>query len=213
MRSTGEVMGVAANLGMALAKAQEATGAALPTGGSVFVSVANRDKRSIVLPVSRLEQMGFRILATKGTASVLARAGVAVTPVAKRSEGVPSAPDLIGAGEVQLVINTPFGRGPRTDGYLIRTAAVRAGVPCITTIPGVIAAVQGIEAVAKGPSEQVPLQVLHAAAGRGEPARGDEPGGRAEPSPLVVADAGLPEGVAQPTLIASGGGPSEGVSA
>ena len=163
MRSTGEVMGIAPNLGLALAKAQLATGAALPERGSVFVSVANRDKRQVVLPARRLAEMGFEILATRGTAAVLARAGVVVTPVLKRSEGSPNAEDLIEAGRVDLVINTPFGRGPRTDGSFIRTAAVRAGIPCITTVQGILAAVQGIEAL-RGP-RPVPLslQEYHAA--------------------------------------------------
>ena len=161
MRSTGEVMGIADRLGAALAKAQEATGAALPLGGTVFVSVANRDKRSIVLPVGRLAQMGFRVLATRGTASVLARSGVRVEAVAKRSEGSPNPTDLIARGDVHLVINTPFGRGPRTDGSFIRTAAAHAGVPCITTMPGIVAAVQGIEALRAGLPEPFPLQHYH----------------------------------------------------
>jgi carbamoyl-phosphate synthase large subunit len=163
MRSTGEVMGIAAELGVALAKAQEATGAALPTSGSVFVSAANRDKRSILLPVRRLAELGFSILATGGTAACLARSGVAVTTVLKRSEGSPNATDLIAAGRVDLVINTPFGRGPRTDGYFIRTAAAARGVPCITTIPGILAAVQGIEALRQGTGLPRPLQEYHAA--------------------------------------------------
>src|SRR5947207_9324827 len=135
MRSTGEVMGIASDLGTALAKAQEATGAALPHRGTAFVSVANRDKRAVLLPARRLAELGFEMLATRGTAALLAKAGVRVTPVPKRSEGSPNAEDLIAAGRVDLVINTPFGRGPRTDGSFIRTAAVRAGVPCITTVP------------------------------------------------------------------------------
>jgi carbamoyl-phosphate synthase large subunit len=157
MRSTGEVMGIDRDLGLALAKAQLATGAALPQGGSVFVSVANRDKRQVVLPARRLAELGFELLATRGTAAVLARAGVAVTPVLKRSEGSPNAEDLIEAGRVDLVINTPFGRGPRTDGSFIRTAAVRAGIPCVTTVQGILAAVQGIEAL-RGP-RPVPLSL------------------------------------------------------
>jgi carbamoyl-phosphate synthase large subunit len=167
MRSTGEVMGIANGLGLALAKAQLATGAALPERGSVFVSVANRDKRQVVLPARRLAEMGFEILATRGTAAVLARAGVRVMPVLKRSEGSPNAEDLIEAGRVDLVINTPFGRGPRTDGSFIRTAAVRAGIPCITTVQGILAAVQGIEAL-RGP-RPVPLslQEYHAARSAG----------------------------------------------
>jgi len=162
MRSTGEVMGIARDLGVALAKAQEATGAALPTAGAVFVSVANRDKRSIRLPVRHLAELGFEILATRGTAAVLQRAGIPVATVAKRSEGSPNAVDLILEGRVGLVINTPFGREPRTDGYFIRTAAARTGVPCITTVPGILAAVQGIEALRRRRPEPRPLQEYHA---------------------------------------------------
>jgi carbamoyl-phosphate synthase large subunit len=177
MRSTGEVMGIDPDLGVALAKAQAATGAPLPVGGTAFVSVADRDKRAIVFPVKRLADLGFRILATRGTAGLLARAGVPVTPVAKVSEGGANASDLILAGEVDLVINTPFGRGPRTDGYFIRTAAAKAGVPCITTLPGAIAAIQGIEALVSGrgssvASEPHSLQEYHAGVVRaGEGAR------------------------------------------
>jgi carbamoyl-phosphate synthase large subunit len=163
MRSTGEVMGIADELGVALAKAQEATGAAMPTSGSLFVSVANRDKRAVLLPVRRLAEMGFRVLATRGTARALARAGVPTHTVHKRSEGSPNAPELISSGQVDLVINTPFGRGPRTDGYFIRTAAAARGVPCITTVQGILAAVQGIEALRSGRPVPRPLQEYHAA--------------------------------------------------
>jgi carbamoyl-phosphate synthase large subunit len=166
MRSTGEVMGVASSLGTALARAQEATGAALPPGGTVFVSVANRDKRAIVLPARRLAELGFSLIATRGTAAVLSRAGIPVSPVAKRSEGSPNAPELIAAGRVDLVVNTPFGRGPRTDGYFIRTAAAAAGVPCITTVPGLTAAVQGIEALRAGDAPPASLQELLAVVAR-----------------------------------------------
>jgi carbamoyl-phosphate synthase large subunit len=174
MRSTGEVMGIDPDLGVALAKAQAATGAPLPAVGTAFVSVADRDKRSIVFPVKRLADLGFTILATRGTAALLARAGVPVTPVAKVSDGNPNACDLILAGEVDLVINTPFGRGSRTDGYFIRTAAARAGVPCITTMPGAFAAIQGIEGMARAEpgSEPFSLQEYHAGVVRaGEGAR------------------------------------------
>ncbi|MCA1726540.1 MAG: carbamoyl-phosphate synthase large subunit [Actinobacteria bacterium] len=147
MKSTGEVMGIDHDLGSALAKAQSGTGAALPTKGTVFVSVSDRDKRSILFPAKRLADLGFRLLATGGTASVLTRAGVSVERVPKMSEGHPNAADLIESGQVDLVINTPFGRGPRGDGYFIRTAAATHGVPCITTLPGIQAAVQGIEAL------------------------------------------------------------------
>ena len=98
-----------------------------------------------------------------GTASVLARHGVAAACVRKRSEGSPNAVDLIEAGGVDLVINTPFGRGPRTDGSVIRTAAIRAGIPCVTTLPGVLAAVQGIEALRAGAPPVLSLQEYHSA--------------------------------------------------
>ena len=163
MRSTGEVMGIASELGFALAKAQEATGAALPTSGTLFISAANRDKRAILLPARRLAELGFTILATRGTAAVLSRSGVPVSTVLKRSEGSPNATDLIAEGRVDLVINTPFGRGARTDGYFIRTAAAARGVPCITTVPGILAAVQGIEAIRHGGALPRPLQEYHAA--------------------------------------------------
>jgi carbamoyl-phosphate synthase large subunit len=109
--------------------------------------MANRDKRAIAFPARRLSDLGFRLLATRGTAGVLERAGIPVTRVAKVSEGGRSIVDLIRDGEVAMVINTPFGRGPRTDGYFIRTAAARAGIPCITTVPGLFAAIRGIEAL------------------------------------------------------------------
>jgi carbamoyl-phosphate synthase large subunit len=161
MRSTGEVIGIDADPGGALAKALVSSGTALPTSGTAFVSVANRDKRAIVFPAKRLAELGFRLLATKGTASVLERAGVAVRRVAKVSEEGESVVDLIGRGEVDLIVNTPFGRGPRTDGYFIRTAAARARIPCITTVPGVFAALHGIEALRAGLAEPRSLQEWH----------------------------------------------------
>jgi carbamoyl-phosphate synthase large subunit len=164
MKSTGEVMGIDADSGVALAKALVAGGSELPITGTVFVSVANRDKRAIVFPAKRLADLGFRLLATGGTAGVLQRAGIAVERVAKVSEGGESIVDLIRSGRVDLIVNTPFGRGPRTDGYFIRTAAATAGVPCITTLQGVFAAVRGIEALRGGPTEPRSIQEYHAAA-------------------------------------------------
>jgi len=161
MRSTGEVMGIDADPGWALAKALIASGASLPTEGTVFVSVANRDKRSIVYPAKRLADLGFRVLATRGTAAVLERAGVAVTRVPKVSEGERSVVDLIQEAEVDLVVNTPFGRGPRTDGSLIRTAAAQAGIPCVTTLPGLFAALRGIEALMGTTREPRSIQEWH----------------------------------------------------
>jgi carbamoyl-phosphate synthase large subunit len=172
MRSTGEVMGIDADPGAALAKAMVAAGHALPTSGTVFVSVANRDKRAVVFPAKRLADLGFALIATTGTAGVLRRAGIPVETVAKVSEAPEGAPDrdrgnvaeLIRAGRVDLVINTPFGRGPRTDGYHIRTAAAAAGVPCLTTMQGAFAAVRGIEALREGATEPLSIQEHHAGA-------------------------------------------------
>jgi carbamoyl-phosphate synthase large subunit len=162
MKSTGEVMGIDADPGAALAKALVASGASVPTSGTVFVSVAGRDKRAIVFPAKRLADLGFRLLATAGTAGVLQRAGIPVQRVAKVSESGSSVVDLIRDGRVDLIVNTPFGRGPRSDGYFIRTAAASAGVPCITTLPGAFAAVRGIEAVRAGTTEPRSIQEYHA---------------------------------------------------
>jgi len=145
MKSTGEVMGIDRTFGVAFAKAEEAADARLPRSGTVFVSVRDRDKRAIVLPIKRLASLGFTVIATEGTGAMLARNGVTNEIVAKVGEGSPNVGDMIAAGQVDLVINTPSGSGPRRDGDYIRTAAVRYGVPSITTLAGVQAAVQGIE--------------------------------------------------------------------
>ncbi len=156
MRSTGEVMGFDADFGKAFAKAQTAAYGPLPVTGRVFVSMANRDKRTMIFPVKRLADLGYEILATAGTAEVLRRNGVSATVVRKHSEG--DGPDgertIVGRildGEVDIVVNTPHGStsggSPRLDGYEIRTAAIRGNIPCITTVQGLGAAVQGIEAM------------------------------------------------------------------
>lgn len=156
MKSTGEVMGIDADFGTAFAKSQMAAyGTGLPVRGRVFVSVADRDKRSMIFPIKRLSDLGFEIVATSGTAEVLRRHGLTVGLLRKLHEGTgpagePTTVDAIWAGEIDLVINTPFGVGPRLDGYEIRTAAVLAGVPCITTIQGMAATVLGIEALMGG---------------------------------------------------------------
>ena len=163
MKSTGEVMGIDAVFGTAFAKSQSAAYGDLPTKGKVFVSVANRDKRAMIFPVKRLADLGFEVLATQGTADVLRRNGVLATVVGKHSEGKGNSivPRLL-AGEVDLVINTPWGVGPRLDGYEIRTAAVLRGIPCITTIQGAAACVQGIEALVRGDIGVRSLQEHHA---------------------------------------------------
>ena len=153
MRSTGEVMGIDDSFGVAFAKSQQAAySGGLPTSGTAFVSLANRDKRAAVLPIKRLADLGFRILATQGTADVLRRNGVEVEVVRKQHEGpgddgTPTTVQAIMDGGIDLIVNTPYGVGPRVDGYEIRTAAVTMGVPCVTTVQGLSAAVQGIDAL------------------------------------------------------------------
>ncbi|GAB2649254.1 carbamoyl-phosphate synthase large subunit [Prescottella soli] len=167
MKSTGEVMGIDADFGTAFAKSQTAAYGSLPTSGSVFVSVANKDKRSLIFPVKRLADLGFRILATEGTADVLRRNGITCEQVHKQSgeslpEGARTIVDQIKGGEVDMVINTPYGNsGPRVDGYEIRSAAVSKNIPCITTVQGASAAVQGIEAAIRGDIGVQSLQELH----------------------------------------------------
>ncbi|WP_042382496.1 carbamoyl-phosphate synthase large subunit [Streptacidiphilus melanogenes] len=155
MRSTGEVMGIDSVFGTAYAKSQAGAYGALPKTGRVFVSVANRDKRNLVFPARALVGLGFEILATSGTAEVLHRNGIDARVVRKHSEG--EGPEgektivqMIHDGEIDLIINTPFGTGSRLDGYEIRTAAVARAVPCLTTVQAMGAAVQGIDAVRGG---------------------------------------------------------------
>ena len=162
MKSTGEVMGFDRDFGTAFSKSQAAAFGSLPTSGKIFVSMANRDKRSMIFPVKVLADLGFEILATQGTAEVLRRNGMACTVVRKHFEGPGPAGEkttvqLIHDGEIQLIVNTPYGAGSaggngqaRLDGDEIRTAAVMANVPCITTVQGLGAAVQGIEARRRG---------------------------------------------------------------
>jgi len=158
MRSTGEVMGFDRIFGRAFAKSQAAAYGPLPTTGRVFASMANRDKRTMIFPIKRLADLGFEVLATQGTAEVLRRNGIEARVVRKHFEGEGPAGEqttvqLITAGEIDLIVNTPHGTGggsARTDGYEIRTAAVLANVPCITTVQGLGAAVQGIEAMRAG---------------------------------------------------------------
>jgi len=155
MRSTGEVMGIDSVFGTAYAKSQAGAYGALPTKGRAFVSVANRDKRSMIFPARELVAMGFELLATSGTAEVLRRNGINATVVRKHSEGEGPGGEktivqLIHDGEVDLIVNTPYGTGSRLDGYDIRTAAVARGVPCLTTVQALAAAVQGIDAMSRG---------------------------------------------------------------
>jgi carbamoyl-phosphate synthase large subunit len=178
-------MGIDTGFGEAFAKSQAAAYGSLPTSGKIFVSVANRDKRSMIFPIKRLADLGFTIVTTAGTGEVLRRHGIECEIVPKHFEHVRNASGsstpsgepgagsghsknaiaLIEAGEIALIINTPqgSGAGARSDGYELRSAAVTADIPSITTVPGAAAAVMGIEALMRGDMKVRPLQELHAA--------------------------------------------------
>ncbi|MGZ4600162.1 MAG: carbamoyl-phosphate synthase large subunit [Oryzihumus sp.] len=163
MRSTGEVMGIDADFGAAFAKSQLGSISGLPRKGTIFVSVANRDKRGMIFPVKRLADLGFDLIATAGTADVLRRNGIHAEVVRKHSQGQgtdgePTIVDRILAGEVGMVVNTPSGRDARADGYAIRAATTSMDRPIITTVQQLAAAVQGIEAQMAGPVRVKSLQ-------------------------------------------------------
>jgi carbamoyl-phosphate synthase large subunit len=149
MRSTGEVMGISPTFGESYAKSQIAAFGPLPKSGTVFISLADKDKSTGIEPAKGFSDLGFHILATDGTASFLQQHGIECTTVRKNSEGTgamgeKTIVDIINAGEIDLVINTPVGRGTRADGWAIRTAAVQRSIPCITTTAGFSAAVDAI---------------------------------------------------------------------
>jgi carbamoyl-phosphate synthase large subunit len=154
MRSTGEVMGIDRDFPRAFAKSQEAAYGGMPLSGTVFISVADSDKRAVILPAHRLQELGFTLVATEGTAEILARNGIAVEVVNKYSEtqdsGERNIVDLINAGEIDIVVNTPSGRSARADGYEIRAAAVTADKALFTTIAVLGAAVSAMDAVRAG---------------------------------------------------------------
>ncbi len=164
MRSTGEVMGIDVDFPTAFAKSQAAAGSALPTSGSIFISVADRDKPQVILPVRRLHQLGYKILATSGTAEILQRHGIETTVVRKHSDDSssngPSIVDLISAGQVDVVVNTPSGSGlaARKDGYEIRAATTAADKAIFTTIAQLSAAIGSFESVIAGPFRVKSLQ-------------------------------------------------------
>ncbi|MEE6281073.1 carbamoyl-phosphate synthase large subunit [Georgenia sunbinii] len=171
MRSTGEVMGFDVDFPRAFAKSQMAAYGGLPDSGRVFVSVADRDKRALAIPMARLVSLGFELLATEGTAGVLRRSGIPATVVRKASdgrgpEGEPTIIDLIDTGQVDMVVNTPSGQGARADGYEIRTATTTADKPIITTVQELAAAVQAIEAARNGAPTVTSLQEYDAARAR-----------------------------------------------
>ena len=143
-------MGSATDFPAAYAKSQLAIDYSLPTKGAAFISVCDRDKRAIVGVARHLHSLGFEVLSTRGTARALRAAGLPVTEVLKVHEGRPNIVDKVTNNEVQLVINTPFGRETRSDGYHIRAAAIRHGVTNITTMEAAQAVVQAIEAAQEG---------------------------------------------------------------
>jgi carbamoyl-phosphate synthase large subunit len=171
MRSTGEVMGIDLEVGLAFAKAQIAAGDLLPTEGSVFFSVADRDKQSGLAAAKAYRELGFGIVATAGTAAMLSEAGVEIEGVAAKigapaesdegSVSLPDAVELIESGRIQIVVNTPRGRGGRADGAYIRNAASRAGLPLFTTVAAAAAAAHGIADMAAHPLKVRPLQAYH----------------------------------------------------
>jgi carbamoyl-phosphate synthase large subunit len=166
MKSTGEVMGISSDFGLSFAKSQIAAFGPLPLQGSVFISLADKDKEYALSSARRLVQDGFTLYATTGTAEFLSNHGISTSRVSKYSEretssGITSV-DLIQSGEISLVINTPYGRDTRNDGWLIRSAAVARGIPCITTIPGLKAAVEGINSLKRGEISVKSLQEWNA---------------------------------------------------
>jgi carbamoyl-phosphate synthase large subunit len=160
MRSTGEVMGIAPDFAGAFAKSQLAASSRLPAQGTVFVSVAARDRRAVVPIAARLSAMGYELMSTSGTASALQSEGIAVRVVRKIQEGRPNLLDHLADGSIALIVNTPSGKGARTDEGRIRAVAVSHGVPCITTIAGARAAVAALERLRQGPLEVYALQDL-----------------------------------------------------
>jgi carbamoyl-phosphate synthase large subunit len=170
MRSTGEVMGVARDFPAAFAKAQAAAGAALPDSGTAFITVTDSDKPGAVAIAQTLHDLGFRIVATRGTAEAIERMGVPAERINKVGEGSPHVVDWIERGDVDLVVNTPTGSGARTDGWEIRRAAVARGVPCLTTLSGGLAAARAISAARQGDPPVLSLQELHGGRARAEAA-------------------------------------------
>lgn len=170
MRSTGEVMGVADDFGTAYLKAQLGAGLKLPAFGAVFISVNDRDKEDVVRLARRLTGLGFRIVATRGTQTMLAADGVEADFVFKVNEGRPNIVDLMKNGKIQLVINTPLGRASFYDERAIRRAAMQQDIPCITTSTGAAAVADAIAALQRGTLDVATLQDLHAPASRTKPA-------------------------------------------
>jgi carbamoyl-phosphate synthase large subunit len=161
MRSTGEVMGISTSYGLAFAKAQLAAGQRLPRKGTVFMSVNDRDKKHVGPLGKELQALGFKLLATRGTAAALADSEVEAQEVFKVNEGRPNIVDLVKTGKIDLIINTPLGRESFYDEKSIRRAAIRYNIPCITTLAAAHAAARGIQALLEQGTEVAALQDLH----------------------------------------------------
>ncbi len=161
MKSTGEVMGIAADFPTAFGKAQAAAGVSLPSEGSVFVSVTDTDKPAATQIAARFHDLGFELVATGGTAQAISAMGIPVTRINKLGEGSPHVVDLIREHRCDLIVNTPTGSGARADGLEIRTAAVRHDIPCVTTMTGASAAVRAIAAQKESEAEVMSLQEIH----------------------------------------------------
>jgi carbamoyl-phosphate synthase large subunit len=163
MRSTGEVMGIASQFGLAFAKAQIAAGQKLPVTGRIFLSVSDSNKQEVVPVAQNLYQLGFEIIATRGTAQVIKAAGIPALVTNKVSEGRPNLVDRIKNGEINLVINIPSGRTAREDDQLIRRAAINYNVPVVTTLAGATATASAIAALQSGSLGVKSLQEYHKA--------------------------------------------------
>jgi carbamoyl-phosphate synthase large subunit len=161
MKATGEVMGIDINFGLAYYKSQIATGTDLPITGNIFISVKDEDKPLIVQVAKKLKELGFNILTTKGTGEVLINAGVEVKLLPKIHEGRPNVVDYIKSGKINLIINTPSGKGSKDDEFQIRRAAVEHNIPYITTITGVFAVLEGIKEVKRGSLTVKSIQEYH----------------------------------------------------
>jgi len=163
MKSTGEVMGIDADLGLAYAKSQMAAPPPLPTGGNVFVSVKDSDKEAIVPVVREFVGLGFGVIATSGTANVLTKTGIPVTKILKLREGRPNVLDRVKNGDVDFIINTPSGKIPRQDEVMIRNAALARKIPIMTTVRAAQASANGIRSLQKSKLQVRSLQEYHAA--------------------------------------------------
>ncbi len=186
MRSTGEVMGIARDFPTAFAKAQAAAGVPLPSEGTAFITVTDSDKSGAFAIAQTLHDLGFQIVATRGTAEAIARMGVPAQAINKIAEGSPHVLDWIERGDVDLVVNTPTGVGARSDGYEIRRAAVAHGIPCLTTLSAGLSAARAIaSAHRRGAPEVLCLQELHGMtrtpARRGRVIAGEPEGERTAP--------------------------------